>query len=508
MVYGPLAVAAVFFDRYFHTIDTLMVLITAIVASVIPALLALSRVDFYVGSSGERTRENRAWAIIAVGALVIVIGRAIYAWEELLTPGTPDSIVLADVLFALSFLFILVGLLLIPWSSRRRPAGSSFVSATIVVVATGTLFWPIMIGPAVSAGMAGTLNLQSFANYLIGVAILMFTMLWIMMREVREDLWPTAIAFMISIGCMILIQIGLLAYLVRVEGDGHSLPLLVANGASSASLLAIALAAVLRVRALVSRSEQPGHARLVDDISPVPFWQMILPYPVLIMLVGIRFGMEGFDWRQEYRPGMVVGVGIIVILMMAWQIPMLRYNQKAFLRAANASIRDGLTGLFTHRALHDLLGSEVARSERTDSSLAVLFMDIDRFKRFNDSFGHQSGDQVIVSVSDILRENVRSSDFAGRYGGEEFMIIAPDITREDALQLAERLRRALAEQEFIFDGQRVTLTMSVGVALYPDDTDDPEDVIDMADEAMYEAKRDGRNRTVMYRQPVEGVVSA
>lgn len=508
LIYGPLTVAMVLFDRYLHTVDTITVLLTSLLAAVVPAIVASCRVDFYSGTVAERIRENRAWWLLATSGLVIFVGRAIYAWDELITPGRSTSITFADALFGFSMLLILGGLILIPWSARRRPVGSSAVSALIVVIATLTLFWPIMIGPAITAGLAGELDLSSFANYLFGVFILTFTILWIMMRDIRQDLWPTAVAFMISIAFMILIQIGLLAFLVQIGDEGQNVPLLVVNGATSASFVAIAIAGVLRLRALENLREQPSHADLVEEVSPVPFWQMVLPYPILILIVATRVGMEVFDWQQEHRQGMVIGVGIVVVLMMIWQVPILRYNQQAFVRVANASIRDALTGLFTHRALHDLLRSEVARAERTGSTLAVLFMDIDRFKGLNDTFGHQSGDQVIVSVADILTENVRSGDFAGRYGGEEFMVIAPDISRGDAFRLAERVRLALADQEFIFDGQRVHLTMSVGVAMYPIDSPSPEAVIDLADSAMYQSKQAGRNRTSMYRTVPEGCVSA
>jgi diguanylate cyclase (GGDEF)-like protein len=506
-IYGPITIAMVGFGRHLHLIDTLAVLTAAACAALIPAWVAYCRMQHYPGTYRERVRENRAWWLIAISGLVILLGRAIYAWDELLGRASGQNIPAADAMFGVSILLLLASLLMIPWTKKQTQQKLSFVTVLIVLAATGTLFWPILIGPAVTAGLEGTLDLSTFANYLGGVFVLTFTMLWIVIRQVRDDLWPTALAFLLSVASMLVTHLGMMAYLVAGEAGDQAWPLLLANSASAASALFIVLAGVLRVHSLASLNEATSETHLEEE-SPVPFWQLALPYPMLVLIVVVRFAMEILDWQQEYRQGMVFGVGIVVVLMMAWQIPMMHFNQQAFRRITSASIRDGLTGLFTHRALHDLLRTEVARTRRNGTSLAVLFMDIDRFKCFNDTFGHQSGDQVIVSVADIVRRNVRGSDFAGRYGGEEFMVIAPDICREDAYRLAERLRVALDDQEFIFDGRRVELTMSVGVALFPGDSIDQEELIDLADSAMYESKKAGRNRTSMHSQPPEGVVSA
>jgi diguanylate cyclase (GGDEF)-like protein len=156
------------------------------------------------------------------------------------------------------------------------------------------------------------------------------------------------------------------------------------------------------------------------------------------------------------------------------------------------SVTDGLTGLFNRRYLIEHLASEVSRSRRNHHSFAVLMMDVDHFKTYNDTHGHLAGDEVLVRVSRILRESIRDVDFPTRYGGEEFLVLLPETSIERAVEVAERIRTRLASETFA--GGRITL--SAGVASFPEFGETAEAVIMCADVALYEAKREGRDRVV------------
>jgi diguanylate cyclase (GGDEF)-like protein len=156
------------------------------------------------------------------------------------------------------------------------------------------------------------------------------------------------------------------------------------------------------------------------------------------------------------------------------------------------SITDGLTGLYNRRRLMELLGNEVERSKRMEHVCTVLMMDVDNFKRYNDAHGHQAGDAVLKGVGDVLRESTREIDCAARYGGEEFFVLLPETEIKEASEVAERIRTRLKER--IFLGGRVTL--SVGIAAYPSHGESPEDLIAAADAALYQAKREGRDRVL------------
>jgi diguanylate cyclase (GGDEF)-like protein/PAS domain S-box-containing protein len=162
------------------------------------------------------------------------------------------------------------------------------------------------------------------------------------------------------------------------------------------------------------------------------------------------------------------------------------------------SIRDPLTGLFNRRYLEESLNREIHRALRTKRSLAVVMIDVDRFKQFNDTFGHDAGDAVLRELGTFLQTHVRTSDIACRYGGEELTLIFPDADLEDAAHRAEALRQGIKELEITHRGQTLDqITISMGVSACPDCGTDGDDLIKAADAALYRAKKEGRDRTVV-----------
>jgi two-component system, cell cycle response regulator len=164
------------------------------------------------------------------------------------------------------------------------------------------------------------------------------------------------------------------------------------------------------------------------------------------------------------------------------------------------SISDGLTGLFNHRHIHDLLAEEYERVERTNDCMSVAMFDLDRFKSVNDTYGHQAGDRVLIDLAEILRETARDIDRLGRYGGEEFIALLPETCIEDAAVFVERVRREVARHTFdIGREEPLRMTLSAGVATYPHElVDSVESLVRLADEALYTAKAAGRNRVVRF----------
>ncbi|HET7614558.1 MAG TPA: diguanylate cyclase [Gemmatimonadaceae bacterium] len=160
------------------------------------------------------------------------------------------------------------------------------------------------------------------------------------------------------------------------------------------------------------------------------------------------------------------------------------------------STTDSLTGLSNHRSLMNRLDFEVARFKKDKRGFSVLVGDVDHFKQYNDAFGHPAGDEVLQTIAEIMRDSTRKNDCCARYGGEEFVIVLPDTAIADALDTAEHIRARVAAKKF--NGRKMTL--SIGVASYPEDADDAEAIIAVADEALYQAKREGRDRTVRARR--------
>lgn len=155
---------------------------------------------------------------------------------------------------------------------------------------------------------------------------------------------------------------------------------------------------------------------------------------------------------------------------------------------------DDLTALPNFRAFREKIEEEIERAKRYPEDFGVLVLDLDRFKQFNDRFGHLAGNEALKSVARVIHETVRSVDFPARYGGEEFAVIVPRIKRESLLMIAERVRTNVEAMPPIPDTAR--LTLSIGAALFPKDGATAEALFAKADERLYQAKRDGRNRVV------------
>jgi diguanylate cyclase (GGDEF)-like protein len=157
---------------------------------------------------------------------------------------------------------------------------------------------------------------------------------------------------------------------------------------------------------------------------------------------------------------------------------------------------DELTGLYNYRFLVDYLDQQIALAERLNSPLAVLMLDLDRFKLLNDTHGHHAGDEALRAFAKTLLSTVRRSDLAARYGGEEFVVVMANTNTEDARVVAEKIRGAVAEMELRLgvETESVGVTVSIGGVAFPDDTGDARQLLRLADDALYKAKRGGRDR--------------
>lgn len=163
---------------------------------------------------------------------------------------------------------------------------------------------------------------------------------------------------------------------------------------------------------------------------------------------------------------------------------------------------DPLTGLYNKRAFIEKLHIEVARNERHHHSLALMFIDLDNFKSFNDQHGHLMGDKMLHDFTHLLQQHCRKMDVIGRFGGDEFLIIAPQTDREGAFGLAEKIRLALAAHEFISSNIATTFhtSCSIGIALMPDQAKNTDELLARADQALYVSKRAGKGQATIWSE--------
>jgi two-component system, cell cycle response regulator len=201
--------------------------------------------------------------------------------------------------------------------------------------------------------------------------------------------------------------------------------------------------------------------------------------------------------RQDLTDGDKISIGATTILRFTYQDQVDEHYQKKLFESA---LRDGLTSTFNRRYFVDRLQSEIRFAVRHEKTLALLFVDIDHFKRINDEHGHLAGDQVLSGVARVMTSTIRAEDVLARYGGEEFVVICREIEADGALALGERLRVAVEQHRFEHAGKVIPVTVSVGIAAERK-IEDAQAFIAAADAAMYEAKRAGRNRVCVHKSP-------
>ncbi|MBI5678078.1 MAG: diguanylate cyclase [Planctomycetes bacterium] len=202
------------------------------------------------------------------------------------------------------------------------------------------------------------------------------------------------------------------------------------------------------------------------------------------LIVLARNASEKIDGKEEDFFKVVVKQAFIIM-----------ENSWLYNKVKSLAVTDSLTGIYNHGFLYECLCKEYARAERYKLPLSFLMLDMDYFKKVNDSYGHPQGDTVLCKISHILRNNVRVCDTIGRYGGEEFSIILPESKLEDSVSLAERIRKEVEQYNFGDVNKVIKCTASIGVSSYPcPDVKNLEDLINKADRALYNAKAEGRNR--------------
>ncbi|MFG3452945.1 diguanylate cyclase [Stutzerimonas stutzeri] len=215
-------------------------------------------------------------------------------------------------------------------------------------------------------------------------------------------------------------------------------------------------------------------------------------------------GLEDFMYQNTtLMPLKGLSGNIEQICLIIYDVTDVATNRQQ-LQAANKELQrlsstDRLTGLFNRGHWEEMLRQEYARHRRYDRNAALVMFDIDHFKKINDSYGHQAGDAVIQATAELIRQSTRDADIAGRYGGEEFVVLLPDTDNGGAVTFAERLRRSIEAHEVAYEGQRIRFTVSLGIADLSQPTSGYAQLIERADNALYKSKSGGRNQVSLYQ---------
>lgn len=234
---------------------------------------------------------------------------------------------------------------------------------------------------------------------------------------------------------------------------------------------------------------------MMPDIDGLELCKMIraehsLQYTYIILLTSM-------DGKGSYLEGMKAGADDFITKPIDEEYLAARLHVAQRILALHKTLHlqathDFLTGLWNRGAIMDNLQKELARAERWRTPISVIMVDLDHFKQVNDTYGHSTGDVLLCEAASRICALLRPSDRAGRYGGEEFLIIIPNCARDNALNLAERIRRSISETPVQIHSESISMTISLGVATHIGE--DAASLIDGADKALYRAKKAGRNR--------------
>lgn len=214
-------------------------------------------------------------------------------------------------------------------------------------------------------------------------------------------------------------------------------------------------------------------------------------------LIGVGPKLYGQDFQQTDFEIYHILVNIISISI---------GNALLYESVKNLSLTDGMTGLHNFRYFEDRLIEELHRGRRNKSKVSLIILDLDHFKNYNDTLGHRAGDEALRTLGKVLKSSVRDEDIVTRYGGEEFGIILPGISKNGIKPLGERIRKQVESAKFYKEEvqPKGKITISLGGATFPDDADNNDDLVRRSDEALYKAKNNGRNQIVLYKNPNKG----
>lgn len=500
-----------------------------LIASIGSVVAPLIGVVFAVQSFGKRHRSTAGTKPLlhvlpfAGYLLLFAGGMATYAVYELILHKETPLPSWADALWLTGYLFLLIGIALLP-SRAIAPAlrGRVFFDGMMIMVGAVTFSWYFVLGPTLQQSAESPLAKWVMCAYPMFDLIVLFCIL-VFAAYPHEGRLQSARRLLVS-GMLLFtfsdVGYGWLSLRDRYY-SGHPVDVGWLLGTMLIGLGVFAL----RVHSAHSVEKSESHVLSVAQKHPI-LWRSLLPYLFVPAVGGLLLYTIQTPGSLRLKIGVYLGSACLLTLILFRQVLALMENNRLFrllqeayseaeinnraledanseLEEANAQLEalattDGMTGLPNHRHFQERLRAELARGQRERSPLALLLLDVDHFKQYNDSFGHPAGDEALQIVASVLRTNLRTSDLPARYGGEEFAIILPDTNETVAAEIAERLRAAVVGADF----PHRAVTVSIGV-MVSGTTWEPERLIAAADAALYAAKVAGRNRVQFHTMPLE-----
>ncbi|UWP81467.1 GGDEF domain-containing protein [Dactylosporangium fulvum] len=445
--------------------------VPALAGALYTGLSALTAATVLVVTHRRRPPGRLGWYLLGAGQIAYTIGDALHAVSRPPHDG-PAFPSVADAFYLVQYP-LLVGAL-VAFVRRRTPGRHTptLIDAGIIAVSVGLVSWVYLIGPLTAdEGLSPAARLVTVAYPVGDLLVLVLGLRMLLGGGART---PSYLLLLTS--------------LLTMLGADVAATLSRANAWSC--FLWLATYALLGGAALhpsMDRIDAPASAHTTRTTAArlaVLAGASLLAPAVLLL---------------RYLQGDVSDVPVIAIACALLFLLVLGRMAGMVAAQHRIAVTDGLTGLSTRRAFEEQLRAETGR--RRHRGFGVVLLDIDHFKAINDEHGHAAGDRVLRDVARRLRAAARADDTVARYGGEEFAVLAPDAGEAEVAALAERVRRVVAGGTVdVGDGVHRCVTVSVGTAVLPDDTTEPDELVQLADRALYAAKRDGRDRVVAARR--------
>ena len=393
----------------------------------------------------------------------------------------------ADPLYLSHYPLVVVGLILL---IRLRTPGrdlASLLDAATVGVAAAMLSWLYLIAPQARADSSMLVTLVSVAYPVMDLAMFAVALRLILGPGRR----PVSFT-LLAVNLLAIFTADTLYVTQQLNGTYHT------GNFLDAIWLCGNLA--LGAAALHPTASRVAERASADDLRLTPFRLALLAGAALIAPAVLL--VQDFTGDLHDVP-VIAGACALLFMLTIARLAGLVAEQR------HLATTDVLTGLRTRRFFGSQLPMEITKARRAGSSLAVLIVDVDRFKSINDRYGHPAGDRVLIEVARRLRDSVRHADFIARYGGEEFALVVPEVSPQELASIGERLRNQVASSPIeVSPDVWITVTVSVGTAGYPRHGEAPAELITTADRALYAAKSQGRDRVVVGETITAGVVMA
>lgn len=437
--------------------------------------------------------------LLGLAVLSFVVGQCISAYDHHVVHQAARFPSWADAGYLGAYPFLVLGAILlaahvVPWASRTGVVLDSLMT----VAAAAPFSWYFILGPAIVRKGPITLGVMGEVGYSLCALSLLFVVSLLVSAAVGTPaLRRLALALVPG---LLIIALGDSVYAYQALHYVTGLdPLL--NMSRALGYILLGLAGSVGCSALTSGLDAVELSADRAFASPAPIgrqrvWRYLLPYGLIAAVVILIASLSHAPSQRGVAPGVYITAALLLELIVVQQV--LAYRD--LIALANRSARleslasaDPITGLPNHRSLATALSHELGRAHRSGRPCTLLFLDLDHFKALNDSFGHRAGDAALREFASVVRAVLRTTDVLGRWGGEEFIVILPETDRDAGMAVAERLRTEVAGHAFWAAGGS-HLTCSLGMATYPQDASDRDGLIEMADQAMYAAKRLGRNQ--------------